>query len=133
MAPTSGPSRHGPRIPLVLRRALLQKTMNLHVAALDYGSVASVRDNSANATGWETGTAAIVSVSHWRDYLPGPDGVFASGEKVRMVIRAKANQALRSPILGFLIRDRLGQDLLWREHPALYRHVAPTCSTRPAL
>jgi lipopolysaccharide transport system ATP-binding protein len=83
---------------------------NSQAPAIDYGSIASVRDNSANATGWKTGVAAIVSVS-LQSLSPGTDGVFAGGEKVRMIIHAKANQALRSPILGFLVRDRLGQDL----------------------
>jgi len=79
-------------------------------AAIDYGSMASVRDNTINAAGWKTGAAEIVSVSLHK-LAPGPDGVFAGGEHVRMVIHAKANEALVSPILGFLVRDRLGQDL----------------------
>lgn len=79
-------------------------------AAIDYGSVASVRDNTPNATGWKTGVAEIVSVS-LQKLVPGPDGIFAGGENVRMIVRAKANEALVSPILGFLVRDRLGQDL----------------------
>lgn len=83
---------------------------NSEAPAIDYGSMASVRDNSNDATGWKTGVAAILSVSLQR-LSPGPDGVFVGGEKVRMVIRAKANETLRSPILGFLVRDRLGQDL----------------------
>lgn len=78
--------------------------------AIEYGSLASVRDNTTNATGWKTGTAEIVSVS-LEKIEPGPDSVFAGGEKVRMVIRAKANETLENPILGFLVRDRLGQDL----------------------
>jgi len=80
------------------------------VAAINYGSIASVRDNSLNATGWKTGTAEIVSLS-LEKLMPGQDGVFAGGEKVKLVIRAKAHAALERPILGFLVRDRLGQDL----------------------
>jgi len=80
------------------------------VAAINYGSIASVRDNSINATGWKTGTAEIVSLS-LEKLMPGQDGVFAGGEKVKLVIRAKAHAALERPILGFLVRDRLGQDL----------------------
>jgi len=77
---------------------------------IDYGSIASVRDNFTNARGWKTGAAEIVSVA-LQKLSSGPDGVFAGGEKVRMVIHAKANEALAKPILGFLVRDRLGQDL----------------------
>lgn len=79
-------------------------------AAIDYGSRALVQDNPINATGWKTGAAELVSVS-LQKLAPGLDGVFSGGEKVRMVIHAKANEALDSPILGFLVRDRLGQDL----------------------
>jgi lipopolysaccharide transport system ATP-binding protein len=79
-------------------------------AAIDYGSRALVQDNSTNATGWKTGAAEFVSVS-LEKLEPGPDGVFIGGERVRMVIHAKANEALAKPILGFLVRDRLGQDL----------------------
>jgi lipopolysaccharide transport system ATP-binding protein len=79
-------------------------------AAIDYGSKALVQDNSNNATGWKTGAAELLSVSLER-LEPGPDGVFIGGERVRMILRAKANRALANPILGFLVRDRLGQDL----------------------
>ena len=79
-------------------------------AAIDYGSRARVQDNSNNATGWKTGAAELLSVSLER-LEPGPDGVFIGGERVRMILRAKANRALANPILGFLVRDRLGQDL----------------------
>jgi lipopolysaccharide transport system ATP-binding protein len=79
-------------------------------AAIDYGSTARVQDNSNNATGWKTGAAELLSVS-LEKLEPGPDGVFIGGERVRMILRAKANRALANPILGFLVRDRLGQDL----------------------
>jgi lipopolysaccharide transport system ATP-binding protein len=76
----------------------------------EYGSKASVRDNLAMASGWKTGAAEIVSVS-LQKLTRGQDGVFFGGEKVRIVVRAKANQAMSRPILGFLVRDRLGQNL----------------------
>ncbi len=78
--------------------------------AIDYGAVASVRNNLDAAKGWKTGQADIVSVSLTR-LLPGPEGVFEGGERVRMTVRAKAHAQLQNPILGFLVRDRLGQDL----------------------
>jgi len=93
------------------------------VPAIDYGSVASVRDNATHATGWKTGTADILSVTLQR-LSPGPDGVFAGGEKVRMVIHARANRTLDRPILGFLVRDRLGQDL-FGENTLPYTATAP--------
>ena len=82
----------------------------LDTAAIDHGSMASVRDNTPNATGWKTGTAEVMSVT-LENLSSGPDGIFVGGEKVCMVIRAKANEALDNPILGFMVKDRLGQDL----------------------
>jgi lipopolysaccharide transport system ATP-binding protein len=96
--------------------------------AIDYGPKASVRDNAANAAGWKIGAAEIVSVS-LRKVAPGPDAVFAGGEKVRMVIHAKANEALSNPILGFLVRDRLGQDLFGEN--TLPFTVTTPCPVRP--
>ena len=78
--------------------------------AIDYGAVASVRGNIDAAKGWKTGHADIVSVSLTR-LSPGQEGVFEGGERVRMTVRAKAREVLQNPILGFLVRDRLGQDL----------------------
>ncbi|MEH2487037.1 ABC transporter ATP-binding protein [Bradyrhizobium sp. AZCC 2230] len=78
--------------------------------AVDYGGLASVRDNTAVATGWKTGVAEIEGVSLTK-LSAGPEGIYEGGEQVRMTIRAKATAALGKPILGFLVRDRLGQDL----------------------
>ena len=76
----------------------------------DYGVSVRVRDNLSEANGWKTGGAEIVRVC-----VETPDGaslgVLKGGETVRMVIRAIAHQRLDRPILGFLVRDRLGQDL----------------------
>ncbi|MDB5822768.1 MAG: transporter ATP-binding protein [Herminiimonas sp.] len=77
---------------------------------IDYGAVATVRDNISAAQGWKTGKADVVSVSLAR-LSPGQEGVFEGGERVRMIVRAKAHEPLQNPILGFLVRDRLGQDL----------------------
>ena len=78
--------------------------------AIHYGAVARVRDNTEAAEGWRTGRADIVSIT-LQKLSPGQEGVFEGGERVRMTVRAKANEALQKPILGFLVRDRLGQDL----------------------
>ena len=78
--------------------------------AIDYVAIAAVLNNTNVAKGWKTGQADIVSVSLTR-LQPGPEGVFEGGERVRMTVRAKAHEMLQSPILGFLVRDRLGQDL----------------------
>jgi lipopolysaccharide transport system ATP-binding protein len=78
--------------------------------AVDYGSKLTVIDNTLSATGWKTGAAEIVSLS-LEKLGPGPEGVFEGGEKICVIIRARAYETLERPILGFLLRDRLGQDM----------------------
>ena len=91
---------------------------------IDYGSVAFVRDNIDTARGWKSGQADIVSVS-LTHLSTGAEGVFTGGERVRMTVRAKANKALQKPILGFLVRDRLGQDL-FGENTLFFSSLVPT-------
>ena len=86
--------------------ALLTETL----PNIDYSSVATVSDNINTAKGWKTGQAEIISVSLAK-LNPGREGIFEGGERVRMTVRAKAREMLQSPIIGFLVRDRLGQDL----------------------
>jgi len=69
-----------------------------------------VRDNLTSATGWKSGAAEILRVT-LKHLVPGVDGAFVGGEKVCMVIDALAHQDLHRPILGFIVKDRLGQDL----------------------
>jgi lipopolysaccharide transport system ATP-binding protein len=95
----------------------------LNDAAIDYGSKTLVQDNFINAAGWKTGVAEIVS-SALQKLSPGPDGVFVGGEKVRMVIHARAKEALDNPILGFSVKDRLGQDL-FGENTLPFTDLAP--------
>jgi lipopolysaccharide transport system ATP-binding protein len=77
---------------------------------INYGALASVRNNIDAAKGWKTGQADIVSVTLAR-VSPGQEGAFEGGERVRMIVCARAHVQLKNPILGFLVRDRLGQDL----------------------
>lgn len=76
----------------------------------EYTAQATVCDNLTAANGWRSGGAEIIDV-RLEHMGQGPEGVFQGGERVRMTIRARAHQNLDRPILGFLVRDRLGQDL----------------------
>lgn len=61
-------------------------------------------------SGWQTGSGEITGIS-----LTAADGsrpaFFEGGEQVKLSIKAQAKTALTSPIIGFMVRDRLGQDL----------------------
>ena len=77
---------------------------------IDYSVKAEVINNLEEARGWRTNAADIIEVR--LDHVgEGVSGVFQGGEDVRLVIRAHAHQAFDQPIIGFLVRDRLGQDL----------------------
>ncbi len=77
---------------------------------IDYGSQMRVSNNLSEAKGWKTGAGEILSV-RIEHLIPKQNDVFQGGEMVRMVITAKAYQDMTRPIIGFLVRDRLGQDL----------------------
>lgn len=77
---------------------------------IDYGSQVSIASNLNEANGWKSGAGEIISVS-----LALLNGVthatLKGGELVRLTIKARVYQDFAQPILGFLFRDRLGQDL----------------------
>lgn len=60
--------------------------------------------------GWETGAARITDVKLINLSHPERD-FFEGGEKVSMRIQSTAFSILNNPIIGFILRDRLGQDL----------------------
>ena len=60
--------------------------------------------------GFGDGSAKIVSV-RLVDAQGQPLNWIVGGEHVRLVVACEARQALRSPIIGFFLKDRLGQRL----------------------
>ncbi|GAA6117995.1 ABC transporter ATP-binding protein [Acidovorax sp. FG27] len=79
---------------------------------VDYeASVRIEHSNLEQARGWKTGGAEITAVELKR--ADGEDvALLEGGERVQVTIRAVAHQDLDRPILGFLLKDRLGQDLI---------------------
>jgi len=91
--------------------------------AVDYKAHFTVTDNLSDASGWNTGLAEITGLS--LEKLEGEDDqIFVGGERVQMTIYARANAALDRPILGFLVKDRLGQDL-FGENTLPFTDVTP--------
>ncbi|OBU42446.1 ABC transporter ATP-binding protein [Photobacterium damselae] len=76
---------------------------------VDYRSELVFSDNLSESTGWKTGKAEIVDVRITN--LTTKSEIFKGGEKVRLSIKAKTNIDLEQPILGFLVKDKLGQYL----------------------
>ena len=81
--------------------------------ALDYKAQLSVLNNLSEANGWKSGAGEIVSVNlSVESGATDANGVLKGGEMVKMTVEAVAHEDMARPILGFLVRDRLGQDLL---------------------
>lgn len=78
-------------------------------AFLDYTANTKIIDNLSEANGWKTGKAEIVNV--YLSNLSGHNEIFKGGEKVKVVIDAVAHEELSAPIIGFLVKDKLGQFL----------------------
>jgi len=64
-----------------------------------------------NRSGFGDGSAKIVSV-RLTDLQDRPISWLVGGEVTRLVISGQANSALHSPIIGFFLKDRLGQHLI---------------------
>jgi lipopolysaccharide transport system ATP-binding protein len=73
-------------------------------------SLMIVSDNLSLAKGWKTGAGEIFEVSI-SNLSTNASDVLRGGELMRMKIRARVFCEMTQPILGFLVRDRLGQDL----------------------
>jgi lipopolysaccharide transport system ATP-binding protein len=69
-----------------------------------------VENNLAKASGWKTGGAEIIGINIEIADETGQK-VIEGGELLALKITAEASIELDQPILGFIVKDRLGQDL----------------------
>jgi len=90
-------------------------------AKVDPNTKVDLFENISNSEGWNTGLASICSVV-LSDEHGEVIGSISGGERVVLTIRARANERLESPIIGFFVKDRLGQSL-FGEHT--FTHVQP--------
>ncbi len=77
---------------------------------INYETRYQFTDNLNYANGWKSGIAEITSLK-LQNLSSGSTDIFEGGEKLSLKIHAKAFQPLNSPIIGFLVRDKLGQDI----------------------
>ena len=93
--------------------------------AQDYEAQINVEDNVKQSAGWKTGKAEVVSVT--LNTINGDSSpILQGGETVRLVVEAIAHEGLNHPILGFLVKDRLGQDLFGE-------NTLPFTATQPQI
>lgn len=88
-----------------------------------------VQNNILKSSGWTTEMARIVDIqvlNHTGEALHMLEG----GEEVCLNITAYASKALEQPILGFMVRDRLGQDL-FGENTLAITDIQPAQKIKP--
>ncbi|WP_247709504.1 ABC transporter ATP-binding protein [Guyparkeria sp. SB14A] len=76
----------------------------------EYSSKASFSENISSAKGWTTEDAEINNVE-FLDQTGESATVLSGGERVSLRISVFLRREFTRPIVGFLVRDRLGQDL----------------------
>lgn len=107
----------GPAMPVDVRAQLLDRSVlrnDIHVFDFD-----------PDAPGFSSGKARITQVSLCN--LQGqPLAFIVGGEVVALQIRAQAYESLESPIVGFYIKDRLGQNLFGDNTWLSYCDAPPT-------
>jgi lipopolysaccharide transport system ATP-binding protein len=91
------------------------------VSALD--SNHSVTNNLLAARGWKSGAAEVTSIV-FKKVEDENSVLFTGGENVCLTINAVAHKNLNKPIIGFLVRDKLGQDLFGE-------NTLPTTAIKP--
>jgi lipopolysaccharide transport system ATP-binding protein len=75
-----------------------------------YASSYKFVDNLNDANGWTTGEAKITRVE-FLDQSGGQNPVLIGGDKVRLKVFVEVLKDFSQPIIGFIVKDRLGQDL----------------------
>jgi|LakMenEpi03Aug12_release.lakeMendotaPanAssembly.Ray.scaffolds.fasta_scaffold25701_6 lipopolysaccharide transport system ATP-binding protein len=91
---------------------------------ISYGETVFLHDNLHSATGWKTGYAEVISVRLYK-IIESDKAFFEGGERVRLTIKAKSFVKIKNPIIGFLFRDKLGQDL-FGENTLSFTNINPT-------
>lgn len=84
---------------------------NISSSVFDYNSQYGISNNLSDANGWKTGAGEIIDVSFIKLVDNNLNPLFKGGEKVKLRITAALSEIFDSPILGFLVKDRLGQVL----------------------
>jgi lipopolysaccharide transport system ATP-binding protein len=92
---------------------------------IDYNGKLTVENNLSSANGWKTGEGEIVGIEFETVESEREHGSpLVGGEIVKMSIYALAHNELDRPILGFIVRDKLGQDL-FGENTLSFTNLTP--------
>ncbi len=88
-----------------------QSEQQCEPTTIDYQTKVTVENNLSDTNGWKSGSGEILAVSMSAVGDASNGDVLMGGELIKMSVTAIAHKDMAKPILGFLVRDRLGQDL----------------------
>jgi lipopolysaccharide transport system ATP-binding protein len=94
---------------------------------LDLETKISFFANIENSNGWRSGVAEILGVD-FRGVDDQTKLVFNGGERIKLTLDARALSSFSNPILGFFLKDRLGQSL-FGEHT--FNYVSQQLTLKP--
>jgi lipopolysaccharide transport system ATP-binding protein len=97
-----------------LQKAKVQNALVEHIGS----NRAYLYDNLNRSSGWATGSARLIGIDI-EDLAGNKMHEFEGGEVIRLKIKATALRSIYSPILGFVVKDKLGQ-ALFGEHTFTY-------------
>lgn len=86
-------------------------TANEYCPVINYEANMQVKNNLSDANGWKTGNGEITSVDIVVMQTESKSDLLQGGEVVKLIIKAIAHKDFENPILGFNVKDRLGQEL----------------------
>lgn len=107
------------------RESLTPRELN-ETPAIDYKVQYGIASNLSDSNGWKTGAGQIIDVQFTEVNNNNEIHVFKGGEKVRLTISALVHKDFDAPIIGFLVKDRLGQVLFGE-------NTLPFTSDKPVL
>ena len=92
-----------------------------------YDGELTVKANLDLASGWKSGAGELLDL-YFTDEHGERQGVMRGGELVELLIKARVHQRMNRPIVGFMVRNRLGQDL-FGDNTLPFTDVSPTPAT----
>lgn len=102
---------------------LSKSTLESQLSVVDYEAEVKATNNLHLSDGWTTGAAEILDI-RFALQDGGTNTILEGGECIVVSIKCRANKTLEQPIIGFLVRDRLGQDL-FGENTLAFTKISP--------
>lgn len=105
------------------------KLPELH-GAEERGVIFTFTDNLRDSHGWKTGYAELMEIIIRPINGNKANSPLRGGEEVEIYILAKAIKSLKNPVLGFIVKDSLGQ-CIFGEHTLAARDIGPSQRCEP--